>query len=177
MSDASFSLSYTSQEITAADVRPGDVIAGGGRVHRYFIEPDACRQVREVETLPDRIRIGYTTARGAEFSREYLPGAVIYRIPGGMPELPELSELENIPERISDQERKKTERDRDTYAHLTADALLENNLKDAHMFAKHYKRARDVMAEDRRRHRLSETARAIQVEEAGGQEHDTASPF
>lgn len=176
MASDAFNLRQTSTEVTAGDVRAGDVIAGGAHAHRYFIEPDACRQVQEVETLPDRIRIRYTTARGAEFSREYLPGSLIYRLPA-MPELPELSDLEDIPEQMNEQDRKKAERNRETYAFLTADNLLKNNLKDAHTFAKHYREARDAIDEDRRRYQLSETARTIQIEEDGGQQHDTPSPF
>jgi hypothetical protein len=175
MTSQPYSTYSSAETITAADVHRGDVIAGGNYRNKIFAAPDAFRTVREVtpgEHPGDQVIIRYTTARGSEFTRRFDAGQPFFRIPA-MPELPEPSELEDVPEQMNDQDRKRAERDRETYAALTAESLLANDLKAAHHYAKQYREAAAIVDADQHLWHLKSSAEAFHIEEAGGHEHDT----
>lgn len=139
-----------SERITAAEVEPGDIIAGshdsyGGNRDDAWLDADAFRDVLEVQSAPragrgepDGIRIRYTTARGTEHTREFHRDRVFYRI-AERPELPEVPAPQ--PDRLSDQEYEELVRDRDRNARWAAQHLLPGDkydLKRAKEYAKEY---------------------------------------
>lgn len=138
-----------SERITAAEVEPGDIVAGShGHGDDAWLEPDAFRDVHEVQSIPragrgepDGIRIRYTTARGTEHTRDFHPDRVFYRI-AERPELPEVPGPQ--PERMSDEDYEELTKERDRYARWAAGSLLPGpkyDLQRAKRCAKQYAEA------------------------------------
>lgn len=185
MKDHHYANGRNAVKITAADVQPGDVIAGDSYRLRYFIPADAFRTVQEVEQLPDtapekhagKISIRYTTARGDEFTHEYDPAQPFQRVPHMPDTLPSWSELENPPAEMPEQTKKRLEQDRDSNAWLAADYLNSGDVERATTHARQFREAQDKLdvehdASDRRRAR-----EVADIEAAGGHEHDGKSDF
>jgi hypothetical protein len=126
-----------SEKITAADVRPGDIVAGNYSLHKSWIEPDAYRTVREVSQDPAGIRIQYTTARGVEHDRTFPADTPFYRI-AERPELPAIPGPQ--PERMDDYTYKRLEEDRNMLARFAAESILPggSGVKRARQWAREY---------------------------------------
>lgn len=179
MKDHHYANGQRAVKITAADVQPGDVIAGSNFRLRYFIPADAFRTVQEVEPLPDagQVIIRYRTARGDEFARRYDAGQPFQRIPEMPDTLPAWSELEDPPAAMPEATKRRLEQDRDSNAWLAADYLNSGDVERATTHARQFRELQDKLdaehdASDRRKAR--ETA---DIEAAGGHEHDNKSDF
>ena len=173
-----------SELIQAHEVRRGDVIAAAANLTHLFIEPDQFRTVRFVEeaepnpedyhaTTP-RVRIGWTSARGADHSETYPADAMFHRLPE-RPELPPMPGPQ--PEGLSDEDYKRLRQDQDTYARVCVDYLLEpGKSKDAREMARKSKRAEAAYkAEMDRRHAAS--LRELIERETNGTTQDRKTPI
>lgn len=178
-----------SERITAAEVEPGDIIAGshdsyGGNRDDAWLDADAFRDVHEVQPEPQAgrgnpplIRIRYTTARGTEHTRDFHPDRVFYRI-AERPELPPVPEPQ--PDRMSDQEYEDLVRDRDRNARWAAQHLLPGqkySLQRAKEYAREFARldARQDAEIDARMNQA--TLDLIAEENAGGYDRPAIERF
>jgi hypothetical protein len=141
--------SKRSERIQAGEVRAGDVIAAAANLTHLFIEPDQFRTVRFVEPAapnaedyrPDveQVRIGWTSARGADHVQTYPADAMFHRLPE-RPELPPMPGPQ--PEGLTDTEYNRLRSDQDTYARVCVDYLLTpGKSKDAREMARRSKKA------------------------------------
>lgn len=149
------------ERIQAHEVRRGDVIAAAANLSHLFIEPDQFRTVRFVEPAdpnpadyrPEvpRVRIGWTSARGADHAETYPADAMFHRVQD-RPELPPAPGRQ--PEGLTDKEYERLKQDQDTYARVCVDYLLQpGKSKDAREMARKSKAAADAYhAEMERRH-------------------------
>lgn len=149
------------EAIQAHEVRRGDVIAAAGNLTHLFIDPDRFRTVRfveEAEPNPEdyhpevpRVRIGWTSARGADHVETYPADAMFHRLPA-RPELPPAPGPQ--PEGLPDKEYERLRQDQDTYARVCVDYLLTpGKSKDARQMARKSKESEAAYhAEMKRRH-------------------------
>jgi len=166
MSD-SWNNRYNAEKITAADVRPGDVIAGTGRSSRSFLSSYAFRTVEDVETLPTgEVRIHYRACTGQDFRRDFPEDQRFYRLP----EMPERRPLpEEDPEEMPARKQEELKRSRETYAVLTTEAVLDKEpIKKARYFAAKYKEVNDQLEEERRNEESRKDRETLRLEAAGG---------
>jgi hypothetical protein len=151
-----------SERIQAHEVRRGDVIAAAAGLTHLFIDPDRFRTVRFVEEAePDpqdyhrevpRVRIGWTSARGADHVETYPADAMFHRI-AERPELPQAPGPQ--PEGLTDRDYDRLRQDQDTYARICVDYLLTpGKSADARKMARKSKDAEKAYsAELERRHK------------------------
>lgn len=165
-----------SERITAGEVERGDVIAAAGNLSHLFIEPDQFRVVRFVEpAAPDpedyrpdvpRVRIGWTSARGADHSETYPADAMFHRLPEA-PELPPMPAA--VPaDGLTDKEYDRLERDQDTYARVCVDYLVTpGKSKDARTMARKSKEAERAHRAEMERRAAVRLLEIIESETAG----------
>ena len=176
--------SKRAERIPAAEVRRGDVIAAAANLTHLFIEPDQFRTVRfveEAEPNPEdyhaatpRVRIGWTSARGADHSETYPADAMFHRLPE-RPELPPMPGPQ--PEGLSDEDYKRLRSDQDTYARVCVDYLLEpGKSKDAREMARRSKQKEAAYTAEMER-RQAASLRALIENETNGKTSDRKTPI
>lgn len=163
------------ERIQAHEVRRGDVIAAAANLTHLFIDPDRFRRVRFVEQAdPDpadyrpevpRVRIGWTSARGAAHVETYPADAMFHRLPE-MPELPPAPDRQPAP--MDDKEYENLRRDQDTYARVCVDYLLTpGKSKDARTMARRSKAAESAYHAEMKRRQLASLFELIESETNG----------